>query len=577
MQTWEYAPQYALRTYAYLLPMVPVAKCFQYLLDWLPSPRVRQLSTLLLLSPSSSDSATTSIVHELGAQDKPLLFAMLRSSLALASCYSELSFWSAIHDVLGPTLAHWTALCSLTAAGNFHASQALLPSSSVMILWRLSTAHQLRENHAWAIGWGLLAVLTVGWPFCAVLFVTTGVWALWQASGLGHKERDRTFRSGQVMRVLARTACHAVAIQTAVMAIDYQFYGRMVSPVWNIFVYNAQSGGDELYGTEPLSYYAKNLLLNFNMVALLGIASLPILGLKRLAKHLYPKVFDGDCKPNNITSIEILVLIPMYVWMVMVFPRPHKEERFLFPIYPMICFGASITLRESLYLMNIVALAVGRPVKKQVYKAGSVSLLLGVMLLSPAAVLSLSRSFALNDHYLAPLDLYRKFYSHAIASSPVKDEIVYICTAGEWYRFPSSFHLPANHQLGFLRSSFTGQLPQPFTIFGSKEESLRVQDGKFNAANKEEIDRYLNIEQCSYIVEMVPAPLEPENSNNTPECLQYMAVDSSDGSWILLASYDYLDALSTPLLLRTLHLPIIKSRKVVYNGYNLYQKIKPTK
>ena len=64
--------------------------------------------------------------------------------------------------------------------------------------------------------------------------------------------------------VLIRTAIHTILIQGVIMTIDYYYYGRIVSPIWNIFVYNATAGGDELYGVEPLSYYIKNLLLNFN-------------------------------------------------------------------------------------------------------------------------------------------------------------------------------------------------------------------------------------------------------------------------------------------------------------------------
>lgn len=35
-----------------------------------------------------------------------------------------------------------------------------------------------------------------------------------------------------------------------------------------------------------------------------------------------------------------------------------------------------------------------------------------------------------------------------------------VCVAKEWYRFPSSFFLPPNTELLFLRSGFEGQLPQ---------------------------------------------------------------------------------------------------------------------
>ncbi|KAL7534271.1 hypothetical protein ACHAXR_005767 [Thalassiosira sp. AJA248-18] len=583
MQTWEYAPQYALRTYAYLLPMTAVAKCFQCLLDWLPPSFVQQLSSLLLLAPGDTTTTTQMMTdgfllasHE---NNKPLLFAMLRSFLALVSCYSELAFLSAIHDAINPTIAHWTAICSFTAAGNFHASQAFLPSSSVMILWRLSAANQLRENSAFADFWGLVAVLAVGWPFCAVLFLSTGFWTLWKA-GLGDyvllgRRNDGEIMFGlfgSVLRVLLRTLLHAIVIQSLVMAIDYHFYGQIVSPIWNIFVYNAQSGGDELYGVEPMSYYIKNLLLNFNLVALLGIISLPLVLLKKMVERFFPKALSGNGdNGNHSDSMEILLLIPMYIWMAIVLPRPHKEERFLFPVYPLLSFGASITLREALSVVTKLwpSLHAKQGGKRP---RNSTHLLFGLALLSPSVAISISRSMALHNHYSAPLELYHELFYHAAKSPmfPGKNQITNVCMAGEWHRFPSSFFLPPNHRLGFLKSSFGGQLPQPFTTFGSKRESLSAQAGKFNDINKEEMDRYIDISQCSYVVELVPS--ESDNIHDVPECLQYMRTDTSAGSWTQLASYEYLDAESTPVLHRILYLPVVRNGKVAHRGYNLYAR-----
>ncbi|KAL0192516.1 hypothetical protein M9458_010812, partial [Cirrhinus mrigala] len=39
-----------------------------------------------------------------------------------------------------------------------------------------------------------------------------------------------------------------------------------------------------------------------------------------------------------------LTLSPMYLWMLVFFTRPHKEERFLFPIYPLICLCGAVAL-----------------------------------------------------------------------------------------------------------------------------------------------------------------------------------------------------------------------------------------
>jgi len=588
MQTWEYAPQFALRTYAYLLPMAAAAKPIQFLLGRLPPSWMQQLSALLLLTPATTATTATTLLSGLRHENKPLLFAMLRSLLALVSSYSELSFLDAVSENTAISgridVAHWTALVGLTAAGNFHSGQAFLPSSSVMILWRLSASNQLRENHAFAILWGLVAVLAAGWPFCAVLFLSTGLWAVWDAGRGGGdavvvgSRRERTggqLRLGSVLRLLLRTFLHACIVQALVVAVDYHFYGRVVSPIWNIFAYNAQSGGDELYGVEPLSYYIKNLLLNFNLVGVLGVVSLPVIISKRMAEIFLPHMFDKDHKSNDDGGMVMLMLVPMYIWLAIVLPRPHKEERFLFPIYPMLCFGAAITMREILGLLTKLFSLTSPERGQKREPRNHARVLLGVAVLFPSVAISISRSFALHHNYSAPLDVYRDLFSHASLASSTSavaaagnERITYVCTAGEWYRFPSSFFLPPNHQLGFLKSSFTGQLPQPFTEFGSREESLDVQAGKFNDMNKEEVDRYVDISQCSYVVELVPSG--SNSLQDPPECLQYMESDSSPGSWTLVSSREYLDAESTQLLHRILYLPF--NREVTFKEYNLYAK-----
>ncbi|KAL7485400.1 LOW QUALITY PROTEIN: hypothetical protein ACHAW6_010999 [Cyclotella cf. meneghiniana] len=82
--------------------------------------------------------------------------------------------------------------------------------------------------------------------------------------------------SGQIS-VLTQTLLHAMWNQAVVVAVDHRHYRKMVSPAWNIFFYNAQARGDELYDVKSLLYYIKNLAWNFNLTEALGLFSLPIL------------------------------------------------------------------------------------------------------------------------------------------------------------------------------------------------------------------------------------------------------------------------------------------------------------
>lgn len=47
---------------------------------------------------------------------------------------------------------------------------------------------------------------------------------------------------------------------------------------------------------------------------------------------------------QNLGRPYWLTLSPMYLWMLVFFTRPHKEERFLFPIYPLVCLSGAVAL-----------------------------------------------------------------------------------------------------------------------------------------------------------------------------------------------------------------------------------------
>ena len=58
-----------------------------------------------------------------------------------------------------------------------------------------------------------------------------------------------------------------------------------------------------------------------------------------------------SCHTTVLTAILFMSGIPhwlsmlgMYLWLAIFFLQPHKEERFLFPIYPLFCLNAAITV-----------------------------------------------------------------------------------------------------------------------------------------------------------------------------------------------------------------------------------------
>lgn len=128
------------------------------------------------------------------------------------------------------------------------------------------------------------------------------------------------------------------------------FYGKLTIVPWNIIKYNIfpESGlGPALYGTENALFYVNNLLLNFNVIVPLAFISLPALV---ITSYVDRKRLGGKPRPGSTSPYVTLAfrLAPVYIWFAIMTAQPHKEERFMFPIYPLLCFNAAV----ALYLMR---------------------------------------------------------------------------------------------------------------------------------------------------------------------------------------------------------------------------------
>ena len=503
LQTWEYANEYALRTYAYLTPLVGLSQAIIPYIQHIP--------------PSFWTFLGQSFPYGEPFAPKVALFWMLRALLAGGMGLAELCFCHALVPTASPTVSVTTAFLLITSTGMSHASGALLPSSTLMLLWMLGAAAYLSQRHVMFSVAAILATLATGWPFGCLMFVPLGVDIL-----------IKEYRSSRLVLFLLKLVLITGTIQGAVLAIDYQLYGKVVSPTWNILQYNASAGGDELYGIEPISYYIKNVLLNFNYVAVVGLLGLPMALL-------------GTA--NERSREVIVLLLPMYLWLAVVVPRSHKEERFLFSIYPLLCLGAALVADRL--ARGIISIS-----SKKASPSSSKLAVLNIMLFAPAGLLGISRTAALSKYYSAPLQVYTHL-------AQLTQEGTTVCTCGEWYRFPSSFYLHDN--LLFVPSSFQGQLPAPFSEHGSRPGT----SFHFNDQNREEMDRYIDLEDCDYLVDLM----------TSTECRE------GGGSWDVLAHLPFLEVERTDTLHRTLYIPYWHEDKeqqggVEYVDYVLYRKAK---
>lgn len=295
-QTWEYSPAYALRSYFFLLP----------------------------------HSIAVSALHA-ASGSKIAAFYGARALQGAFSWHLERRFCEAVALKFGATTGTTTLWLLAGSAGMFHAATAFLPSSFTMLgvlgIW---TAW-LRGSYGPAIALAVYTILLV-WPFAVLLYVPLGLTALF-APEFG------------LLKVLRWGIGSSLLLGAVDMAYNTIFYGKPLLASWEIFYYNVlqDNGGPELYGTEPASFYAVNLALNFNGAFVLAAAlpvTLPLAWLS--GSDSTEKQRYGIVRPR----VQLVYLAPLYVWFCFYSSLPHKEERFLAPCYPLLCAAAAASLGE---------------------------------------------------------------------------------------------------------------------------------------------------------------------------------------------------------------------------------------
>uniref|UniRef100_A0A803Y267 Mannosyltransferase n=1 Tax=Meleagris gallopavo TaxID=9103 RepID=A0A803Y267_MELGA len=436
-QTWEYSPAYAIRSYAYL---------------WL--------------------HALPALFHARVLQtNKVLIFYFLRCFLAFLSCVCELYFYKAVCKKFGLHVSRLMLAFLVLSTGMFCSSAAFLPSSFCMYTTVIAMTGWYMDKTSIAV-LGIAAGALLGWPFSAALGLPIAF------DLLILKQRWKSFLNWCVVSL--------ILFLVPLVVVDSYYYGKLVVAPLNIVLYNVfTSHGPDLYGTEPWSFYFINGFLNFNVAFILALLVLP---LTCLMESLLQKFHV-----QNLGRPYWLTLAPMYIWIIIFFSQPHKEERFLFPIYPLICLCSAVALSALQKCYHFIF----QRYRLEHYTVSSNWLALSTVFLF--GLLSLSRSVALFRGYHGPLDLYPEF--HRISTDPSIHTVpegrpVNVCVGKEWHRFPSSFLLPDNWQLQFILSEFRGQLPKPFA---KGPMATRIIPTDMNDQNKEEPSRYVRITFLFYI------------------------------------------------------------------------------
>ncbi len=342
------------------------------------------------------------------------------------------------------------------------------------------------------------------------------------------------------------TCVFGALIGLPTLLVDSYFFGKPVLAALNIVLYNvfpASGQGPDLYGQEPLSFYLLNGLLNFNVL-------FPLLA---LAPFL-------TCRPLRVPAAALLL------WLLVFLTRPHKEERFLYPVYPLILLLASAVLaRAHAYLSQQTT---HRLVK-----------LLPSAVLVLHAVVSLMRVVALSKNFSAAQDIYEvlnrpenKF------SSPVLDskEMINVCVAKEWYRFPSSFFIPENldegvkkqeWRLRFLESEFKGQLPGQFNESLPLPQSTRYVDELFNDMNREVKQRYVRVSDCDFLI-------DTDTVADRTDAPTELSVNGVKSRWRLVAKLPFIDmGADNNRLLRAFYVPYLYETRIRITFFKLRMRV----
>ncbi|KAK7614694.1 Alg9-like mannosyltransferase family-domain-containing protein [Phyllosticta paracitricarpa] len=486
LQTWEYSPDYAIRSWTY----------------------------------AGFHALTAGVARLYPGTNKTTQFYFLRCMLAFLCASCETRLFSTIARTLNPRIAVFFLIAVVFSPGMFHASTAYLPSSFTMYtsMLGLSAFMDWRGGLRTASGitwFGIGAIL--GWPFSGVLILPFIVEEIILAAVT--KSTTETYQR------FVYGFFRSLLVLGFGVAVDSFFYRKFVCVPLNIVLYNVFSGpgrGPEIYGVEPWHFYIRNLALNFNVWFVLAVFALPLLiGNYMLRRQSVPK--------QNILR-GVVFTSPFYLWLAIFTLQPHKEERFMYPAYPFLAVNSAVAL-------HVVLAHLGSTDPKDILSKIPAKIKLGLagILVFGAINVGIWRALGMVTAYSAPLKVYEPLWQNASAGDTV-------CLGKEWYRFPSSFFLPKGVRAKFVKSAFTGLLPGEFSEasgFGFFPGAWLIPAG-MNDENREDPGKYTEVERCTFMVDSAlpswtPSELEPNYIADT-------------ANWEALKCEKFLDAAQTSTL-----------------------------
>jgi alpha-1,2-mannosyltransferase len=475
------------------------------------------------LMPALADWAS------LAPMTKLSIFYGVRWFLGMIGAACNTYLHRVVEKKYGMETAQILQLFLVISPGMFISSTAFLPSTLAMFCYTVMVA-------AWMTGHLIIAFHLVAfaaimaWPFSILVGFPFAIYVL---------------RKRGIFFALGHGIISLVIFLLPLVVVDSIFYGKLVIAPLNIVLYNVFGhAGPELYGVEPWYYYLRNGFLNFNFVFLLALLSPFILLLWGWKSGKWAPVRES-----------LWFIAGAGIWLVYMSSVPHKEERFLFVIYPWICLAAALAVSAITHLINFPRF---------------IGIIIALGLLVVVAT-STARIGALYINYEAPNAIYTQLHNLESENRPYQVDLFspspsipdseqkLVCVGKEWYRFSTHFFLPPHLRLGFVADGFDGQLPQ---YYGEGIDAFSRIPPHFNDLNQEEPSRYVPISSCDYWVNFFEGAAELDAFNH-----------ANSSTWEIAFHAPFLNSARSPnMIARAFYIPTYSEEHNIYGHYCLLRK-----
>lgn len=266
---------------------------------------------------------------------------------------------------------------------------------------------------------------------------------------------------------------------------------------------------------------------------------------------------------STLNFPRYITLAPFYLWLLIFFAQPHKEERFLFPVYPLISLCGAITVdvfQRIFFRLKTLLVQIKNTHSGAHYLDHTMFIAIFIAMIS--TLMGVSRVFALYRNYHAPMDVMMELTQFNISPQYRENQVYNVCVGKDWYRYPGSFFFPAqNYRLRFLKSEFEGMLP---AYYAEGENATRIIHPYFNDINKENEYMYFPYENCDFLIDFDEGKhteLEPNYSKRSNE-------------WSVIKSLPFLITEKSHRLFRAFYIPFFTDNYTKYGNFNLLKRRK---